>query len=90
MVDFALLWNNFLNKVFPFCYCLHVKCRIHKVNIFLIQLFPQKLNCFAKALEMNDFPFPEELNHIIHIRIIRKPQNIVIGCSCLLFWERIA
>ena len=33
--------------------------------------------CFAEALEVDDFPLAQELNHIVHIRIVTQPQNIV-------------
>lgn len=68
----------------------HIKRRIHKVNIFLIQLFTKQLNRFAKSLEVNDFTFPQEFNHIIDIRIVAEPKNVIIGRAGLLFWERIA
>lgn len=64
---------------------LHIHCGIHIVHIFLIQLFPQQLHSFAKPLEMNNLPFPKELDHIIHIRIVAKPQDIVIGHPRFLF-----
>lgn len=39
---------------------------------------------FAKS-EVDNFPFPKELNRLAHIRIIRRqPQDIVVGHSCLL------
>lgn len=35
---------------------------------------------------MDDFPFPQELNHVIYIRVIRKPENVIVGDSGFLFW----
>ena len=58
---------------------LHVDGRIHKVYILSVQLLPQEFYCFAEPLKMDDLPFPEEFDHIVHIRIIGQPQNIVIG-----------
>ena len=52
---------------------LDIKCGIHEVYVFLIQLFPQQLHCFAKSLEVDNFPFPKELDHIVDIRIVGKP-----------------
>ena len=63
---------------------------IHKIHIFLVQLFPQQLDCLAKALEVDDFPLPQELDYIVHIRIIRQPQNVIVSGPGFLFWERIA
>ena len=64
---------------------LHVKRGIHKVNIFLIQLLTKQLNGFAESLEMDDFPFPKELDHIIHIRIIAESENVIISGAGFLF-----
>ena len=43
------------------------------IYILLIQLFPQKLNRLAESLEVDDLPFPEEFDHIIHIRVVTEP-----------------
>ena len=66
---------------------LHVKGWVHGVNILLIQLFPQLLDAFAKPLEVDDLPFPEELDHITDIRVIAEPQDIVISHPGLLLWR---
>ena len=71
-------------------FTLDIEGRVHKVHILLIQLLPQQLHCLTKALEVHDLPLPEELDHVIHIRVIGQPQNVVIGDPCLLLWERIA
>ena len=63
---------------------LQIHCRIHIVYIFLIQFFPQELDSFPEPLEVDNFPLPQEFDHIVHIRIIGKPQNVVISGSCLL------
>ena len=66
-----------------------IKSRVHEIYILLVQLLPEQLYRLAEALEVDNLPLPKELDHIIHIRVIGKPQNIVIGDSCLLLWERI-
>ena len=33
---------------------------------------------------MNDFPFPKELDHIVDIRVITEPKDIIIGYACFL------
>lgn len=63
---------------------LHIECRIHIVYVLLIQLFPQQLNSFPEPLEMHDLPFPEELDHIVDIRVIRQPQDVIVGYPCFL------
>ena len=60
---------------------------IHKIHIFLVQLFPQQLDSLAKTLEVDNLPFPKELDHVIYVRIIGQPQNIVIGDPCFLLWH---
>ena len=71
-------------------FSLHVKCWVHVVDVFLVELLTEQLNSLTKPLEMDDFTFPEELDDIVHIRIIAESQNIVIGDPCFLLWERIA
>ena len=56
-----------------------IQCWIHKVHILLIQLFPQQLYRLAEALEVYHLALPEELDHIVHIRIVGKPKNIIVG-----------
>ena len=59
------------------------------VDILLIQFLPKELHGFAKPLEVDNFPFAKELDHIVYIRIIGKPQNIVIGDPCLLLGSQV-
>ena len=63
-----------------------VKGRIHIVHILLIQLSAQQLHGLSEPLEMHNLPFPKEFDHIVHIRIIGQPQNVVIGDPGLLLW----
>lgn len=67
-------------------FLLHIDCRIHEIYILLIQFFPQQLHSLSEALEVYDFPFPQELDHVVHIRIIRKPKNIIVCHSGFLLW----
>ena len=60
---------------------------IHIIHILLIQLFPQELDCFTEALEVDNLPFPQEFDYIIYIRIVAEPEDIVIGGTCLLLWH---
>ena len=66
---------------------LHIKRRVHIVYVLLIQFFPKQLNCLTKTLEVYDFPLPEELDHIVYVRIVRQPQNIVIGDPSFLLCQ---
>ena len=69
---------------------LQIDGGVHAVDISLIQLPAQQVDGLAKPLEMDDLPFPEELDDIVDIGIIAQPQDVVIGDPGLLLWERIA
>ncbi len=64
---------------------LCVEAGVDIVNVFLIHPFLGKAEAFAKTLEMNDLTRPQELDHIVDIRIIRQAQNIVVGDTGFLF-----
>ena len=49
---------------------LHIDSRIHVVDISLVQFFSQQLDGFAKALEVDDLPLPQEFNDIVYIWVI--------------------
>ena len=72
-----------LLPAFVNCY-LHVKRRVHAVNIFLIDFFTEQLNRFTKTLEMDDLSFPEEFDYIVNIRVVRESKNIIISHAGLL------
>ena len=63
---------------------LQIDSGIHAVDIALVELPPQQLDGLAKPLEVDDLPLPEEFDDIIHIRVIGKPQDVVIGHASLL------
>ena len=65
-------------------FSLHLKGRVGGVDIALIQLFPEQLGRFSEALEVDDLPFPQELDHVVHVRVVRQPQDVVIGYPCFL------
>ena len=64
---------------------LNVNRWVHIVDITLIQFLTKVLNRFTEALEMDNFPFPEEANDIVDIRIITEPKNIIVGDPGFLF-----
>ncbi len=33
----------------------------------------------AKALEVDDLPLPQEADHVVHIRVVRETEDVVIG-----------
>lgn len=36
---------------------------------------------------MDHLPLPEELDDVVDIRIVREPEDVVIGDPCLLLWH---
>lgn len=76
-----------MHSAFPFSSFLStvlVKCRIAGVKIPGVQIVLCYAQSFAESLKMNDFPFSQEFYRITYIRIVSKPENIVVGCTCLL------
>ena len=65
---------------------LQVDGGVHGVDVALVQLPAQQLDGFAEALEVDDLPLPEELDDVVHVGIIGKPQNVVVGDPGLLLW----
>lgn len=72
-------------RVYPEAFLLHIKGRIHAVNILLIQPFAKLLQTFAESLEVDDLPFPQELDNVVYIWVIRKPQDVIISHPGFLF-----
>ena len=58
---------------------LCVEAGVDIVNVFLIHPFFGKAETFAEALEVDDFTGPQELDHIVDIRVIRQTQDVVVG-----------
>lgn len=82
-----MLGSTFQNRNERFLFqVLHVDGRVHAVYILLIQLFPKQLDSLSKPLEVDNLPFPQEFDHIVHIRIITESQNVIIGHSRFLLW----
>ena len=65
---------------------LQIHSGIHIVYILLIQFFSELLHAFTEALEVDDFPFPEEFDHVVHIGIIAEPQDIIVSYPRFLLW----
>ena len=66
---------------------LQIDGGIHAVDVSLVELPAQQLDGLAEALEVDDLPLPEELDDVVHIGIIGKPQNVVVGDPGLLLWH---
>lgn len=65
---------------------LNVKSRVHIVNVLLIQFLSQQLNSLAKPLEVNDLTLTQEFDHVVDIRVITEPEDVIVGRARLLLW----
>ena len=65
----------------------HIKSWIDGIKVLCIQFVLHHAKSLAKALEMDDFPLPQEFNYITHIRVITQSQDVVIGYPCLLLCQ---
>ena len=63
---------------------LQILCRVHAVNIFLIQLLSKLLHGFSKSLEMYNFSLTEEFDNIVDIGIIGHTKDVIISDPGLL------
>ena len=48
---------------------------IGKIHVGRIQLFRSFVQRLTESLEMHNFPLPEKADHIVHIRIVGKPED---------------
>ena len=64
---------------------LLIKGRIVAIEIFGIQLILCDSKGFRKALIVYDLASAKEFDGIAHVGIVNQAQNIIVGCSCLLF-----
>ena len=62
-----------------------IKLRVKSIEVFAVQLLLSNAQHFTEALEVDDFPLPQEFNWVAHIRVIHQPQDVVVGHPCLLF-----
>ena len=53
------------------CNALFIHNWVGEVDIFLIHAFFRQTYRFAETLEMHNFPFPQETDYIVNIRVVR-------------------
>ena len=61
-----------------------VEAGIDEVEVFLVHPVLGKPQPLAEALEVDHLPGPEEPDHIIHVRVVGEPENVVVGNAGLL------
>ena len=64
---------------FPAGQFLCLDRRIVEIYVPAVEVLAQLLDRLAEALEMHDLPRAEEADDVVHIRIVRQAQNVVIG-----------
>ena len=66
-----------------------VERRIKGIKVLRLHLIRRDPERFAEPLIMNDFTRTQEFDSVADIRVINKPQDIVVGFACLLFGGKI-
>lgn len=61
-----------------------IEAGIHIIYILLVQAVLHQPQCFAEALEMDDFPGAKEPDGVGDIWIVAHAQDIVVGKAGLL------
>lgn len=61
-----------------------VKGRVGEIDVPGIHLLLAQTQTFTEPLEVDDLPLPEEADHVIYVRVVRQPQDVVIGDPGLL------
>ena len=64
---------------------LLVKAGVDIVNVLLIHALLCQPQALTEALEMNDLAGTQELNDVVHVRVVAEPQNVVVGNTRFLF-----
>ena len=65
---------------------LFVKGRVDQIDVFLVHPVLRQPQSLAEALEVDDFPGPQELDDIIDIRIIAQTKDVIVCRAGLLLW----
>ncbi len=66
------------------CGRLFVKGGVGEVHIFLIHPLLGQRDSLTEALEVDNFPLPQEADHIVHVRVVGQAENVVVGKAGLL------
>ena len=66
-----------------------VKGRVKRVKVLAVQPVGQDAQGLAESLVVDDFPLPEELDGIPHIRVVGKTQDVIVGQPGLLFRSQV-
>ena len=63
-----------------------VESRIGEIDVSEVHFLLAQPQTFAKPLEVDNLPLPQEADGVVYIRIVGQPQNVVVGEAGLLLW----
>lgn len=66
-----------------------VKCRVKGIEVAAVQMVLNVPEGFTKALEVNDFPFPQEADGIADIVVFDHAEDVVVGGAGFLLCRQI-
>lgn len=56
-----------------------VKFGIERIKVAFVELVGQQPQVFAEALIVHDLTFAQKADRVLHVRVVRQPQDIVVG-----------
>ena len=59
---------------------------VGEVDVFLIHPLFGQLDGLAEPLEVDDFPLPQEADHVVDIRVVGQAEDVVVGEAGFLLW----
>ena len=68
-----LLFGLFFTEAF------FVELGIERIKVALVELVGQQPQVFAEALIVHDLAFAQKTDRVLHVRVVRQPQDIVVG-----------
>lgn len=63
----------------------YIEFRIDGIEVFTVQMILNDSKAFTKTLIMNDFTCTQEADRFTYLRVLDKPQDIIVGGSGFLF-----
>ena len=63
-----------------------VESGVAEVDVGGVHLLLAQADTFAKPLEVDDLPLPQEADYVVYIRVVGQPENVIVGEPCLLLW----
>lgn len=74
-----------MSDIVPYGVLFLVVRGVDRVDVFAVKPILNVTECFTETLEVYYLALTKESYCVLYIRVINKPQDIVIGCACLLF-----